>query len=45
MPTGRDDVRIRGKTGSHGQTVKMADTHLGHRASSALEAYGVLGLD
>jgi hypothetical protein len=21
MPTGRDDVRFRGKTGSHGQTV------------------------
>jgi hypothetical protein len=23
MPTGRDDVRFQGKTGSHGQTVKM----------------------
>ena len=23
MPTGNDDVRFRGKTGSHGQTVKM----------------------
>jgi len=31
MPTGRDDVRFQGKTGSHGQTVKMTRiTQLGH---------------
>src|SRR6266851_391517 len=33
MPTGTDDVRLRRKTGSHGQTVKMTRmTHLGHWA-------------
>ena len=33
MPIGRDDVRFRGKTGSHGQTVKMTRmTQFGHLA-------------
>ena len=33
MPTGLDDVRFRGKTGSHGQTVKMTRmTQFGHLA-------------
>src|SRR5260370_25357031 len=33
MPTARDDVRSRGKTGSHGQTVKMTRmTRLGYCA-------------
>src|SRR6202035_807363 len=32
MPTGRDDVRFRWETGSHGQTVKMTRmTHVGHK--------------